>query len=135
MDLNVMVKPAGVAVATAAGYVLGAIWYAPPVFGNSWVAALGKTREQLGSPVRAMSLTLITCLISAWVLAVILARAGVGSAMGGAVAGLGVGLGVYGLNVYSDSLFAGTSLRLIFIQAGYRAFQYALMGAILGAWS
>jgi hypothetical protein len=134
MDLNVMVKPAGVVAATAAGYVLGAIWYAPPVFGNRWMAALGKTKEQLGSPARAMGLTLITCLISAWVLAVILARAGVGSAMGGAVAGVGVGLGVYGLNLYSDSLFAGISLRLILIQAGYRASQYALMGAILGAW-
>ena len=134
MDLNVMVKPAGVAVATAAGYVLGAIWYAPPVFGNSWMVALGKTKEQLGSPARAMGITLVTCLISAWVLAVILARAGVGSAMGGAVAGVSVGLGVYGLNLYSDSLFAGISLRLILIQAGYRASQYALMGAILGAW-
>jgi hypothetical protein len=134
MDLNVMVKPAAVVAAAAAGYVLGAIWYAPLVFGNSWMAALGKTREQLGSPARAMGLTLITCLISAWVLAVILTRAGVGSAMGGALAGLGVGLGVYGLNLYSDSLFAGTSLRLIFIQAAYRASQYALMGAILGPW-
>lgn len=134
MDFNVMVRPAGVLGATAAGYALGAIWYAPPVFGNSWMIALGKTREQLGIPARAMSLTLITCLISAWVLAVILARAGVGSAVGGAVAGLGVGLGVYGLNLYSDSLLAGASLRLILIQAGYRAAQYALMGAILGAW-
>jgi hypothetical protein len=134
MDFNVMAKPASVAAATAAGYVLGAIWYAPPVFGNRWMAALGRTREQRGSPARAMTLTLITCLISAWVLAVILTRAGVGSALGGAVAGLGVGLGVYGLNIYSDSLFAGSSLRLISIQAGYRALQYALMGAILGAW-
>ncbi len=134
MDLNVMAKPASVAAATAAGYLLGAIWYAPPVFGNSWMAALGKTKAQLGSPAKAMGLTLITCLISAWVLAVILARAGVGSAMGGALAGLGVGLGVYGLNIYSDSLFAASNLRLISIQAGYRASQYALMGAILGAW-
>lgn len=134
MDLNVMVKPAGVLAATAAGYVLGAIWYAPPVFGSRWMTALGKSREQLGSPARAMGMTLITCLISAWVLAVILARAGVGSALGGALAGLGVGLGVYGLNLYSDSLFAGSSLRLISIQAGYRALQYALMGAILGVW-
>ena len=133
MDLNVMAKPAGVAAATAAGYVLGVVWYAPPVFGNSWMAALGKTREQLGSPAKAMSLTLITCLISAWVLAVILMRAGVGSALGGALAGAGVGLGVYGLNLYSDSLFAGAPLRLIVIQGGYRTCQYALMGAILGA--
>ncbi len=133
MDLTVMVKPTAVLAATAAGYALGAIWYAPPVFGNRWMTALGKTREQLGSPARAMSLTLITCLISAWVLAVILLRAGVGSAMGGALAGLGVGLGVYGLNIYSDSLFTGSDLRIISIQGGYRALQYALMGAILGA--
>lgn len=134
MDLNLMAKPGAVASAAVAGYVLGAIWYAPPVFGNSWMAALGKTKDQLGSPAMAMGITFVTCLISAWILAVILMRVGVGSGLGGAVAGLGVGIGIYGSSLYSDSLFAGFSFRYVLIQVGYRSLQFALMGAILGAW-
>ncbi|MGA7179672.1 MAG: DUF1761 domain-containing protein [Thiobacillaceae bacterium] len=134
MDLNLMVKPAAVASAAAAGYLLGAVWYSPPVFGNSWMSALGKTRQQLGSPAMAMGITLVTSLLSSWILAVVLMRAGVGSALGGAVAGLALGTGIYGLSLYSDSLFAGFSFRYVLIQACYRALQFALMGAILGAW-
>jgi hypothetical protein len=134
MDLNLMVKPSAVAVAGVAGFVLGAVWYAPFLFGNQWMASLGKTREQLGKPIPAMGLTLVTCLVSAWVLAVIIMRAGVGSAPGGALVGLAAGMGIYAASLYSDSLFAGLSFRYVLIQAGYRVFQFGLMGAILGAW-
>jgi hypothetical protein len=98
------------------------------------LAALGKTREQLGSPAKAMLITVVTCLISAWILAVILMRAGVGSAMGGALVGLAAGTGIYAASLVSDGLFAGFALRYVLIQAGYRILQFTLMGAILGAW-
>ena len=33
--------------AGGAAWILGAVWYAAPVFGNAWMAGIGKTKEQV----------------------------------------------------------------------------------------
>jgi hypothetical protein len=45
MELNWI----AVIVAGASSLVLGAIWYAPPVFGKKWMALAGLTEEQTKS--------------------------------------------------------------------------------------
>ncbi len=35
----------GVLAATVASYLIGAVWYSPPVLGKTWMTSLGKTEE------------------------------------------------------------------------------------------
>jgi hypothetical protein len=120
--------------AAVAGYALGAVWYAPPVLGGVWLRALGKRREELGRPVRAMTIQLLLTLVTATVLALLVVRFGAITWIEGAVIGLAVGAGLVATGAASDHLFCGWSWRLFAIQTTYKLASLALMGAILGAW-
>jgi len=120
--------------AALAAYVLGAVWYAPPVLGRAWLSALGKRPEELGSPVRAMTIQLLLTLVTATVLALLVVRFGAITWAEGAAIGLVAGIGLVATSLASDYLFCGWSLRLYSIQVAYKLMSLALMGAILGAW-
>jgi hypothetical protein len=120
--------------AALAAYALGGVWYAPPVFGRAWLSALGKRREELGSPVRAMTIQLLLTLVTATVLALLVVRFGAITWAEGAAIGLVAGIGLVATSLASDYLFCGWSLRLYSIQVAYKLVSLTLMGAILGAW-
>ncbi len=120
--------------AVAAAYALGAVWYAPPVFGRAWRLALGKRPEELGSPVRAMAVQFLLTLVAATVLALLVVRFGAITWAEGAAIGLVAGIGLVATALASDYLFCGWSLRLYSIQVAYKLASLTLMGAILGAW-
>jgi hypothetical protein len=120
--------------AVLAGYALGAVWYAPPVLGNAWLRALGKRKEELGSPVRAMAIQFLLTLVTATVLALLVVRFGAITWAEGAAIGLIAGVGLVATGLASDYLFSGWSLRLYAIQVAYKLVSLAVMGAILGAW-
>jgi hypothetical protein len=120
--------------AALAAYALGGVWYAPPVFGRAWLSALGKRREELGSPVRAMTIQLLLTLVTATVLALLVVRFGAITWAEGAAIGLVAGVGLVATSLASDYLFCGWSLRLYWIQVAYKLVSLTLMGAILGAW-
>ena len=100
-------NPFAIGVATLVGAALGAAWYSPVMFGEAWIRALGKPRDQLGAPGPAM--------------------------LGAGIGGL-LGLGIVGMTMLSDSLFSGWGWPLYLIQVGYRAIYLVLMGAICGGW-
>ncbi|MEM1112185.1 MAG: DUF1761 domain-containing protein [Pseudomonadota bacterium] len=119
--------------ATVAGMVLGALWYSPLMFGNAWLAALGKRKEALGSAKGPMIGSMLACLLTALALALLLLASGadtVGKALG---IGLIAGLGLVFPAMLSDSLFCGWGRRLLLIQCGYRISYIALMSVILVA--
>ena len=59
-----------VLLATASSMVIGAIWYAKPVFGRYWMKAAGHTDETTQSGATpAIVVTVIVSFITAWVLA------------------------------------------------------------------
>ncbi len=123
-----------IAAATVAGMLIGAAWYSPLLFGNAWMAALGKTQDELGSPVPAMIGSAFSCLLSALGVAVIVGWFGIETASGGGMMGAFLGLTLVATAMLSDSLFSGSGWRLYFIQAGYRVTYLVVMGAILGGW-
>ena len=120
--------------AIVAAYALGAVWYAPVVFGNAWLRALGRRKEELGSPVRSMAIQFLLTLVTATVLAVLIVRLGAITWAEGAAIGLAAGVGLVATGLASDYLFCGWSLRLYSIQVAYKLASLAVMGAILGAW-
>jgi hypothetical protein len=120
--------------AVVAAYALGALWYAPPVLGRAWLTALGKRPEELGNPVRAMTIQFLLSLVTATVLALLVVRFGAITWAEGAAIGLVAGVGLVATSLASDYVSCGWGLRLYAIQIAYKLASLTLMGAILGAW-
>ncbi|MCA1824620.1 MAG: DUF1761 domain-containing protein [Frankia sp.] len=125
----------GVIVAVVAQMALGFLWYAPPVFGNRWMAAQGKTREPGSGGPRAKPfvIVIISALVTAVFISALLDWAGVDSAGGGALAGLYVGI-VSALAVAGGDAFEGRPTALTLINAGSELARFTLVGLVLGLW-
>jgi hypothetical protein len=119
--------------ATVAGFALGGLWYGP-LFGKSWMAALGKTADQLQPSPTPFIVSFITALITAVVLAMFLSALGVVRVLDGAIVGLVIGIGFIATAMASDSAFCGWGVKLLLIQSGYRIAYSVLMGIILTFW-
>ncbi len=120
-------------VATIAGFVLGGIWYGP-LFGKAWMAAIGKTADDIKPSPTPFVVSFVTALVTAIVLALLINALGVVRVVDGAILGLVMGVGFIATAMASDSAFCGWGLRLFLIQAGYRIAYSVLMGAILTWW-
>lgn len=69
--MEVDINWAAVALATLASFVVGFIWYSPPVFGEMWRKLIGMKKEtmQKGPAPTAWILTLLGAFLQAYVLA------------------------------------------------------------------
>ena len=131
-----------VVVAAIVSFVIGGIWYARPVFGKAWMAALGKTEADMEAmrkqAPKGFAAGLIGSLIASFVLGIFLqyARlAGVGlptSILGGLVVGFLVWFGFLMTPAVSGAIFEGRSGKLVGINQAYQLVSYVIMGAILG---
>ena len=120
-------------VATLVGFALGGIWYGP-LFGDAWLAALGKTADQIQPSATPFIISFFTALITAVVLAMFISALNISTLGGGITIGLLVGIGFIATAMASDSAFGDTGLKLWLIQSGYRVLYSVLMGAILAVW-
>ena len=120
----------GIAVATVVAFLLGGAWYSPPLFGNRWMTALGKTKEELGAPGPAMAITFGTALLTSIGVAMIEQRMML-STMGAVRLGLTLGVLIQGASMLSDQAFTKTSRELLFIQVGYRILMLVAISVIL----
>ena len=122
-----------VIVATAVGFIIGAIWYGP-LFGDAWLSAIGKTADQIQPSPAPFVISFFTALITAIVLAMLINALDVSTLGGGVVLGLLAGVGFIATAMASDAAFGDTGLRLWLIQSGYRVLYSVVMGAILAVW-
>jgi len=122
-----------VLVAAAAGYAFGAVWFSPKMFGSTWLAALGKKKEELGSPAQAMIVTAFTTLVTAMCLALILKGCAIDTLAGGFAMGVVIGGGIVFAGMLSDALFQAQPMKLLWIAGGHRFGGTALMCAVIGA--
>ncbi len=120
-------------VATLVGFALGGIWYGP-IFGDAWLAALGKTADQIQPSATPFVISFFTSLVTAIVLAMFISALNISTLGGGVTIGLLVGIGFIATAMASDSAFGDTGLKLWLIQSGYRVLYSVLMGAILAVW-
>ncbi len=120
-------------VATLVGFALGGIWYGP-IFGDAWLAALGKTADQIQPSATPFVISFFTSLVTAVVLAMFISALNISTLGGGVTIGLLVGIGFIATAMASDSAFGDTGLKLWLIQSGYRVLYSVLMGAILAVW-
>ena len=120
--------------ATVVAFVMSAAWYAPPVLGNRWTAALGKSKEQLGDPLKLMVAQFFLTLAITAVLALVVVRFGAVTWIEGAAIGFVLSAGLVATSLLSDWMFCGFDMKLYWIQTGCKLASVTAMGAILGAW-
>ncbi|MBA4250400.1 MAG: DUF1761 domain-containing protein [Chlorobiaceae bacterium] len=120
-------------VSSILAFVVGFLWYGP-IFGKTWVKEMGFTEESLKKSNYALifsfafGLTLIIALnLSAFL-------GSEPNLVWGMTAGALAGIGWVSTSLGITYLFGRKSLKLFFIDAGYSAVTYTLMGAILGVW-
>lgn len=114
---------------------LGALWYAPFLFGQAWMAGAGLTPEDIAAAgARPYIFGIVLGLVTAVVLSALLAGAGVASAAGGLGAGLLLGAGLVAPLVATIHAFETRPASLVAIDAGFAVVALGVMGALLGAW-
>lgn len=120
-------------VATASAFALGYVWYGP-VFGKAWLAALGKTEDEIQPSATPFIVSFVAALATCIVVAALMGGLGMTGIANGAVLGLVTGVGFIAASMASDTAFCGWGWKLWAIQAGYRVAYSIIMGAIIGAW-
>lgn len=120
-----------VAVAAAAAWGFGAVWYG--FVGASWMRAHGLTEETLdrSNPVPYAG-SFVAALLVAGLIRVLFERLGVATPLAGAAWGLAVGLFGAAPWVATNVLFTQKPIRLIWIDGAYPAFGCLLMGLVIG---
>ena len=132
-DLNWL----AVIVATIAYFALGAIWYAPAVFGNTWMRAGGfEVPEQ---PQAAFYVVpFLTCLLATIVVGMLAFATGSDTLGEGIVLGLLTGVGI----AFSALLVTGffdpqkpQAMVWVAIVSGYHVVGLVIAASILAAWT
>lgn len=120
--------------AAGSSILLGALWYSPLLFENTWRRESGVTpeRAKAAHPVRTIATAFALAVAGAAVFAMFLGpRPAPGfAAAAGFAAGLAWVAGSFGINY----TFEQRSLKLLLINGGYHTLQYTLIGVILGLW-
>lgn len=135
MDLGA-INYVATAVSAVVLMVLGFAWYAPFLFGKAWMAALGKSEEEMraAGPSPALVAALADAILTSLVLAIVFQAAGVSGVGAGIVAALGLAIAFSGMSIISNGAFEGRPRALVLINLGYRLVAYPIVGIILSIW-
>ncbi len=120
-------------VAAVSAFVLGGIWYGP-IFGKKWQGFMGLSDDDIqskGHPAVIMGSAFVLTLVQATVLSALI-PAGGGIAVGVSTA-LVIGVAFVATAFGVNYLFSRHPVALFGIDAGFNVAQFAIMGAILGA--
>ncbi|MGH2539483.1 MAG: DUF1761 domain-containing protein [Actinomycetota bacterium] len=134
-DLNWL----AVIVAAVAYFAIGAVWYAPPVFGEAWMAAGGITTEQTeGGPGAAVyAVPLVGSLLSAIALGMLAEATGTDTLSEGLVLGAVVALGfALAISLVTATFESAKPKPMVWgaVNAGYHIVGNLVAAAIIGAW-
>ena len=113
-------------------FLVGGPWYSAALFGKRWGEAMGHSGAKPGHPARVFGLAYAFSFIAAALLAALMAPAATladGFRLGALVGACFVATS-FGVNYQ----FANRPWSALFIDGGYHIVQFALMGAVLGAW-
>ncbi len=135
------INPWAVLVSAIAAMVIGFLWYSPILFANPWMRLMGfdpndkaKIAEMQRGAGKIYGLAFVASLVSAVVLAKIIAVTSVVTIPYGMKVGFAVWLGFVTTVQLTGALFGRQSTRLYVINTGYQLVCYLVMGAILAQW-
>ena len=135
------INPWAVLVSAIAAMVIGFLWYSPILFANPWMRLMGfdpndkaKIAEMRKGAGKIYGLAFVASLVSAVVLAKIIAVTSVVTIPYGMKVGFAVWLGFVTTVQLTGALFGRQPTRLYLINTGYQLVCYLAMGAVLAQW-
>ncbi len=120
--------------------IIGALWYGP-LFGQKWMAMMGKTEEELKegfNPLKSYGVTFLMSLFMALVLAHVLQAWDEAYTVTGWAAGMQGGffswLGFVVTVGWQNVSFEGQKMGVYLLNMAYNLVALLAMGALLGVW-
>jgi hypothetical protein len=123
-----------VVVAALIPMALGALWYSPRLFARPWLAATGRTVEDVSGAGLGYALSAVGALLGATVLSYVVDWAEADELIDGALLGGTIWLGFIATTLAVNTYFGGRPRNLWLIDNGYQVISYVLMGALLAVW-
>lgn len=115
------------------GFVIGGVWYAPPIFGNRWLRLLGTDPAIMRRSTAPILLALVAALATACLLAFLIAWSGAAGPLEGAWVGF-VAWAAFCIAIELPRENLERRLAVFLIGSGHKLLLAVAMGAILGAW-
>ena len=112
---------------------LGALWYGS-LFRKSWLKAIGKKQEDIQSSAAMYILPLVASLISAYILAVLIAGLGISLWWQGLIMGIVIWLGIGATATFTTGTFEEVPRGAWAIFAFYQLVVYAVEGVVFVIW-
>jgi hypothetical protein len=120
--------------AAASNFVIGGIWYSPPLFVKPWLKMSGVSEETFNSGLpKALIGDVVSSLLMAFVLACILGSIGK-SLVEGLMVSAAIWLGFIASVILGSVTYEHKPIGYFLINAGYRLVSILAMGAILTLW-
>jgi hypothetical protein len=121
-------------IATLSAFAIGGLWYSPVLFSKIWIKELKIVEKEIQKTkmILIFGVAFILEFISAIALSIVLGPQS--TTLKGMFTGLFIGMFFIGTSFGINYLFAGKSLKLFFIDAGYYLVTFTVIGTILGAW-
>ncbi len=132
---NMIINHWAVLTCAVSNLVLGAIYYSPALFYNTWKIENNLSDQQIESsnPVKTHGSSFVLAYIMSYNMAFFLGDAHT-DWQWGTTAGFLTGFGWAAAIFTAIALFEQKSWKYIFINSGYIIIYFTIIGAILGAW-
>lgn len=130
MALSFAVNWVGVIVGNVALLIIGFVWFMPQVFGNRWIAYLGRPGEQL-KPGPDFILSVLSGTLNSFVMAVLALNLKASSAGDGLVLGLVVWAGFFLSYLTANTVFAKRPWGLWGIDVSHALVAQVALGVIV----
>lgn len=117
-----------IVVAAIVSFVVGGVWYSPPLFGKRWSELVG------GMSAMKLVESFVVSLIAAFLLSIVISWTGASRYSEGLLVG-GVGwLAFAGTGVLGNIAFEPKRMELDLINAGNQLLGFLAMGALIAHW-
>ncbi|MBT2522939.1 DUF1761 domain-containing protein [Arthrobacter sp. ISL-28] len=127
-----------VLLAFLASMAIGFVWYLPAVLGNKWMAAIGKTEEDLKNARGGAGIwapMIVAAALTAVLLAVLIGKLGLDNALAGGMFALVLAVVFRAGGHVIHNGFAGRQAAVTLIDAGHDVLAMTAAGVIIGAMS
>ena len=133
MALSFAVNWVGVIVGNIALLIIGFVWFMPNVFGDRWIALMGRPGEQL-RPGPDFVLSILSGTLNSFVMAVLALNLGATTVGDGILLGLVVWAGFFLSYMTANTVFAKRSWTLWGIDVGHALLAQVVLGVVVTLW-
>jgi hypothetical protein len=116
-------------------FFLGALWYSPLLFANTWMELRNLTEAEIDKPNPVIFLySFILQFIAVVSLALFIKAMNIEIGLHGLIVGFGAGAGLVFTLAGTTGIFSDVKMKLHFIDNGYHVAGLSISGMILGMW-